>query len=262
MNQKNILELNELGYTIIKNVVDEEFLNTLRSSIDADFKKHKKIQIDNNTDVKANGVAHHILLTNHIFINLLEYLQKKDFFIFLQNNFFKSKFIVHSMSALNNLPNQDNYYPSIVHRDLRFYSGKIPIMLNCLLMIDDFTIENGSTYLLPYSHLDERKVTDEEFFNNAVQATGKKGDILIFNSNVWHAAAPNKTTEDRRGIPIVLSKSTMKQLLDYPRAIGYDKMNNFNSDLQQLLGYHSRVASSLDEWYQPNDKRLYKKEQD
>jgi ectoine hydroxylase-related dioxygenase (phytanoyl-CoA dioxygenase family) len=54
----------------------------------------------------------------------------------------------------------------------------------------------------------------------------------------------------------------MKQLLDYPRAIGYNKMNEFNLELQQLLGYHSRVPSSLDEWYQPEEKRFYKKDQD
>jgi len=262
MNNKNILELNDLGYTIIKNVINETWINNLRDVLDEEFIKHRKIQIESNTQIQARGVAHHILLTNPIFVELVDYLQYNGFFTFLQNNFFKSKCIIHSMSALNNLPNQTNYYPSSVHRDLRFYTGNIPIMVNCLLMIDDFTIENGSTYLLPYSHLNERKVTEDEFFKNAIQAIGKKGDILIFNSNVWHAAAPNKTNEDRRAIPIVVSKSTIKQLLDYPRAIGYEKINNFNDDLQQLLGYHSRVASSLDEWYQPNEKRLYKKEQD
>jgi ectoine hydroxylase-related dioxygenase (phytanoyl-CoA dioxygenase family) len=135
-------------------------------------------------------------------------------------------------------------------------------MLNCLLMVDDFTIENGGTYLLPYSHLEERKPSDEEFFQNAIQAVGKKGDMLIFNANVWHSSAPNTTQGHRRAIPITVSKSFMKQLLDYPRAIGYDKIDDFSFELQQLLGYHSRVPASLDEWYQPENKRFYKKDQD
>jgi len=54
----------------------------------------------------------------------------------------------------------------------------------------------------------------------------------------------------------------MKQLLDYPRAIGYDKMDSFDLELQQLLGYHSRVPASLNEWYQPEINRFYKKDQD
>ena len=129
-------------------------------------------------------------------------------------------------------------------------------------MVDDFTIENGGTYLLPYSHLDEIKPSDEEFFQKAKQAVGKSGDMLIFNANVWHSSAPNITQDHRRSIPITVSKSFMKQLLDYPRAIGYDRIDEFSLELQQLLGYHSRVPASLNEWYQPEDKRFYKKGQD
>ena len=129
-------------------------------------------------------------------------------------------------------------------------------------MLDDFTIENGGTYLLPKSHLEERKPSDEEFFKNAIQAVGIKGDILIFNANVWHASAPNTTQSDRRAIPFTVSKSFMKQLLDYPRALGYNKMDSYSTKLQQFLGYHSRVPASLEEWYQPEDKRFYKKNQD
>lgn len=129
-------------------------------------------------------------------------------------------------------------------------------------MLDDFTIENGGTYLLPKSHLSEHKPSDTEFFNTAIQATGKAGDILIFNANMWHASAPNTTPYGRKAIPITISKPFMKQLLDYPRALGYDKLNTFSIELQELLGYHSRVPASLTEWYQPKENHFYKKNQD
>jgi ectoine hydroxylase-related dioxygenase (phytanoyl-CoA dioxygenase family) len=261
MTQDNFTELNKQGYTIIRNLVDENWLNILREAIDKSFIEHRTTQLNNNNDIKTDGVALHVLLSNPIFINFLEDLQSKGFFNFLSESFFKSNCIINSFSALDNLPNQPNF-SAIVHRDLRFYSGNFPIMLNCLLMVDDFTIENGGTYLLPYSHLEERKPSDEEFFQKAIQAVGQKGDMIIFNANVWHSSAPNITQSHRRAIPITVSRSFMKQLLDYPRAIGYDKMDSFSLELQQLLGYHSRVPASLDEWYQPEDKRFYKKNQD
>jgi ectoine hydroxylase-related dioxygenase (phytanoyl-CoA dioxygenase family) len=261
MKQENIIELKEKGFTVIRNLVQDDWLNLLRNALDNAFIEHRKTQVNNNNNIQTNGVALHVLLSNSIFINFLEHLQKKGFFNFLSESFFNSRCIINSFSGLDNLPNQPNF-SSIVHRDLRFYSGKFPIMLNCLLMVDDFTIENGGTYLLPFSHLDERKPSDEEFFKNAIQSVGKKGDMLVFNSNVWHSSAPNKTQHHRRAIPITVSKSFMKQLLDYPRAIGYDRINDFSLELQQLLGYHSRVPASLDEWYQPEDKRFYKKYQD
>lgn len=261
MTSNQSQELKDYGYTIIRNQINNKWLNLLSAAIDTAFLEHRNIQLSNNNDIKSGGVALHVLLSNPRFIKFLQSLIENGFIQSLQDNFFHSNCILNSFSALNNLPNQPNF-SAIVHRDLRFYSGDFPIMLNCLIMIDDFTIENGGTYLLPKSHLEERKPTDTEFFSNAIQATGKRGDILIFNANVWHSSAPNITQNDRRAIPFTVSKSFMKQLLDYPRAIGYDKMDSFTLELQQLLGYHSRVPASLDEWYQPEDKRFYKKNQD
>jgi ectoine hydroxylase-related dioxygenase (phytanoyl-CoA dioxygenase family) len=261
MTNTEILELKDRGYTILRNKIPLEWLNKLSNAIDKSFIDHRRIQIENNNDIKTEGVALHVMLNDSIFIDFLKYLQNIGFIKDLQENYFESKCILNSFSALDNLPNQPNF-SAIVHRDLRFYSGDFPIMINCLVMVDDFTIENGGTYLLAKSHLEKRKPSDEEFFANADQATGKRGDILIFNANVWHSSAPNKTQDHRRAIPITISKSFMKQLLDYPRAIGYDKIDEFDYDFQQLLGYHSRVPSSLNEWYQPEDKRYYKKNQD
>jgi ectoine hydroxylase-related dioxygenase (phytanoyl-CoA dioxygenase family) len=261
MKTENIIELKEQGYTIIRNLVEENWLDLLKDALDKAFIEHRQTQLTNSNDIQTDGVALHVLLSNPLFIDFLKELQNKEFFTFLSNSFFNSKCIINSFSGLDNLPNQPNF-SAIIHRDLRFYSGDFPIMLNCLLMVDDFTIENGGTYLLPYSHLEERKPSDEEFFKNAIQAVGKKGDMLVFNANVWHSSAPNITQDHRRAIPITVSKSFMKQLLDYPRAIGYDKIDSFDLELQQLLGYHSRVPASLNEWYQPENNRFYKKDQD
>ena len=55
----------------------------------------------------------------------------------------------------------------------------------------------------------------------------------------------------------------MKQLLDYPIALGYELgMYRFSNELQQALGYHSRVPSDLVEWYSQSDIRLYLPNQD
>jgi ectoine hydroxylase-related dioxygenase (phytanoyl-CoA dioxygenase family) len=261
MKKEQSQELKEKGYTILRNQIDEKWLNLLTKEVDKSFVEHRNVQLANGNDINTDGVALHVLLSSPLFVEFLQTLLDNGFIQSLQDSFFHSKCILNSLSALNNLPNQPNF-SAVVHRDLRFYSGDFPIMLNCLLMVDDFTVENGGTYLLTGSHLEERKPTDEEFFSNAIQATGKRGDIIVFNANVWHSSAPNTTQEDRRAIPFTISKSFMKQLLDYPRAIGYDKMDTFTPEMQQLLGYYSRVPASLEEWYQPEDKRYYKKDQD
>ncbi len=178
MTQENFIELNEQGYTIVRNLVDKDWLNLLKKSVDEAFIEHRKTQLNNSNDIKTEGVALHVLLSNPIFIDFLEDLQNKGFFNFLSESFFKSNCIINSFSALDNLPNQPNF-SAIVHRDLRFYSGDFPIMLNCLLMVDDFTIENGGTYLLPYSHLEERKPSDEEPLYT-IEQWREKGGVTTF----------------------------------------------------------------------------------
>lgn len=253
-------ELKQKGYTIIRNLIDEKWIDVLSLEMDKAFLEHRDIQKNNKNEIDSSGVALHVLLSSFVFLEFLQYLLEKEFIQSLSKNFFKSKCILNSFSALNNLSGSN--FSSIIHRDLRFYSGDFPIMINCLIMVDDFTSENGGTYLLSGSHLEERKPSDEEFFNKAHQVTGKRGDILIFNSKVWHCSAPNKTEYNRRALPFTISRSFMKQLLDYPRALGYEKMDLFSDELKQFLGYYSRVPSSLEEWYQPEENRFYKKYQD
>lgn len=254
-------ELNKKGFTIVRNVVSEEWIFFLKKGAEKAFQEHREIQNNNNNDIDVDGVALHAILSDDVFIEFLIHLSKSELFKDIEDEFFKSKFIMNSFSALNNKPNKTNFSGE-VHRDTKFYSGKANLMLNVLVMLDDFTEDNGPTLVLPYSHLFSDKPSDEFFENNCKQVIGKKGDVLLFHGDVWHCSSLNNTQNDRIALPITLTKSSIKQLLDYPRAIGYDRMDSFSVDIQQLLGYHSRVASNLDEWYQPFENRFYKKDQD
>jgi ectoine hydroxylase-related dioxygenase (phytanoyl-CoA dioxygenase family) len=263
IHESHFQNLKQEGYTIVRGYHDiSKDLDILSKEMDKSFINQSELRKQLSHDMKSDGVAFHVLANQEQFLYFFEILVKKGLFRDLKENFFKANCILNSFTALNNVPNEPNF-SSIIHRDLRFYSGEFPVMVNCLLMVDDFTIENGATYLLPKSHLVEEKPTDEYFYKNAIQATGKRGDLIIFDSNVFHASAPNKTDQNRRALPITISRSFMKQLLDYPRALGYELgMYRFSKELQQALGYHSRVPSDLVEWYSQSDSRLYLPNQD
>ena len=198
------------------------------------------------------------LVGNEILFDFLQNLIDLKIIDWIENNYFKQKCILNSFTALSNIPGEDKVFHKKVHRDIRGFSSDVPIMLNMLIMLDDFTPENGATLLLPGSHLKDEAPTDKHFLNNAIQATGRAGDILIWNSNLYHASGSNKTKEVRRGLPITFSLPYYKQLLDYPRAIGYDKYDSFNGAIRRLIGFDARVPETVSEWYSPVDKLLYK----
>ncbi len=81
--------------------------------------------------------------------------------------------------------------------------GDLPIHLTTLWMLSDFSSDNGSTYVVPGSHragnnpggdigYDGTKPVDSE-----IQATGKAGSVLAFDSRVWHSAGQNRSSEPR-----------------------------------------------------------------
>jgi ectoine hydroxylase-related dioxygenase (phytanoyl-CoA dioxygenase family) len=132
------------------------------------------------------------------------------------------------------------------------------MMINMLVMVDDFTLENGATYLLSGSHLKDEKPSERNFYDRAERAIGKAGSILMFDSLLWHAAGINRTSAERRALTLAFTRPFQKQQMDYPRVLGYKAMDSFDEDLKQILGYNSRVPTSLDEWYQPPAKRFYR----
>ena len=176
----------------------------------------------------------------------------------IEEEYFQNRCILNSFTALSNVPDEEKVFHKKVHRDIRGFSRDLPLMLNMLVMLDDFTIENGATLLLPKSHLKNETPSNEYFLKNAIHANGKAGDIIVWNSNLFHASGTNLTKNVRRGLPITFSLPYYKQLLDYPRAIGYDRYDGFNEEFRRLLGYDARVPSSISEWYSPMDKLMYK----
>ena len=208
------------GYTILRNWVNDEWLNKFKERLPKLFKEHSEIRKENNNGIVSDGVAMNVLASDDLFIEFLQVMLDRGLIKDLEDNYFKRDCILNSFTALNNVPSESKMFHKKVHRDISGYSGATPILLNMLIMVHDFTIENGGTLILPKSHLKEEEPSEEYWKENSINMTGKAGDLIIWNSNVYHASGINKTQNDRIAIPITLSVPYYKQLLDYPRAIG------------------------------------------
>lgn len=257
----NKLELKENGFTIFRNFYSLDFIQELSNAIDNSYELCRSIQQKNGISEVTDGTVHHLLASgDSCYFKLLEMLCSSEIFEFLKD-YFNGNFILNTYGGVINLSSKPSYVANI-HRDIRFYSDDFPLMINFLIMLDDFTIENGATYLLKGSHKMPNKPTEDYFYKNSDRAIGKKGDILFFNSNVWHAAGINLTEIKRRAITIAFTKPFMKQQLDYTKLIENNNLNTISEELKQILGYFARTPSNLDEWYQKPENRFYRPGQD
>lgn len=80
--------------------------------------------------------------------------------------------------------------------------------LTTIWMLTDFTMETGGTLVVSGSHRMSNNPTGGfgpgllEPYPTEVNATGKAGDVLVMDSRLWHATAPNTTSVPRAAIVI------------------------------------------------------------
>ena len=242
------------GWVAIPELLSQSQVQHLCSAMDTSYITCREIQTKNKLPL-TDGTVHHLLGQDSVFLDFFE----NDLILDYIDNFFSGKSIINSYGGVINLPSKNSYVHE-VHRDIRSFSQE-NVMLNMLIMLDDFTLENGATWFLTSSHKNPNKPSDEEFFGKASRAIGTSGTVVFFNSNLWHAAGTNNSSVVRRALTLNFTKPFMKQQFDYPRTIGYEVCNSLSPRLKQLVGFYSRVPSNLNEWYQLPENRFYRSDQ-
>ena len=248
--------LTDRGWAMLPSAVPEALVHRLRGELDRVCAEQRVIQVRNGVDAGADGTAHHLPCAGAVFLELLEHFVTLAPF----DRYFEGPYILNTYGGVLNLPNGGSYVGR-VHRDQRTHSGGFRLMAQALVMLDAFTEHNGATFLLTGSHRLGDKPSDDRFFREADRATGAAGSIVLFDSNLWHAAGVNRSDAPRRALTLAVTRPFIKQQLDYPRALGYERAESLSPALRQLLGYNARVPVTLDEWYQPLERRLYQRDQ-
>ncbi|NDF12336.1 MAG: phytanoyl-CoA dioxygenase [Proteobacteria bacterium] len=247
-------EMQVKGWVIFPALFDKTFVARMLADMDKAYENCRRIQVKNGVDKETEGTLHHLVGQGDTF---MEYIDKLEPLMPYMESYFQGKFILNSFGGNINAPRRKSY-ASNIHRDIRSFSGDMPLLLNTLFMLDDFTKDNGATWMLSGSHKKGEKPTEDYFWKNGEQAIGSAGSVLMFNSNVWHAAGENVTDKVRRSVTPMFCKPFMKQGFDYPRAVGYKEGEKLPEHVRQILGYNARVPATLDEWYQPPEKRMYR----
>ena len=116
-----------------------------------------------------------------------------------------------SLAANTVLPGMKGQHP---HLDYPYYRHLWPDTEDCMnlppthllalqivTLLTDFKPENGSTAIVPSSHINpQHPDSPEEFFSKAIQLTAKAGDVIMFAGPIQHCAMANNTSEVRCGI--------------------------------------------------------------
>ncbi|WP_417625194.1 phytanoyl-CoA dioxygenase family protein [Paremcibacter congregatus] len=142
-----------------------------------------------------------------------------------------------------------------LHRDdelFPFPKSTAEFMVNAMWAIDDFTEMNGATVIWPGSH--RQGLAQSNPAEETIQATMKRGSVLIWLGSLQHGGGANNSLFPRTGVAISYCLGWLRQAenqyLAYPPHIAKE----FNAELQDLIGY--KVHRPNLGWYEGQEPSI------
>jgi ectoine hydroxylase-related dioxygenase (phytanoyl-CoA dioxygenase family) len=161
-----------------------------------------------------------------------------------------SEFVLIMQNGIINRPDRENYLAKW-HRDLSYqhWTSSKPLAINALLCIDDFTVENGATFVLPGTHHVTAFPPDRFVQKFEKQIEAPAGSFLVLDAMLFHRGGINRSANVRRAINHVLGLPFMAQQIDIPSALASTGARMPEADaVKKYLGYRWSPAPDVTAW--------------
>jgi len=126
-----------------------------------------------------------------------------------------------------------------LHRDDGVYPLPQPhadVVVNTMWALEDFTVANGATRLVPGSHrwIDRRP----DAATPTVAAEMPAGSMMVYVGSIWHGGGANTTERPRLGVILEYVSSWLRPQENHILAVPREIARTLPERLQELLGYN------------------------
>ena len=232
-------QLDEYGYVVLEGVLTTAQVSTLRERSVERVKRERELGAQLYLDNRSQRVWN-LVNKGKIFANMIQHPAELEFQEYLLGkNCTLSSFTVNLIGAGS--PSSE------LHIDYPLSSLPTPhpsfaLCANSIYLLDDFSLENGATHLVPGSHKRCYGPSSGEVYDDIIQVTGKKGDIIIVHGHIWHGSGENRTDQDRVALLGFFCRSFMKPQQDHLRLIAPEIIEGASGTLKRLLGVDSQPS--------------------
>jgi len=155
-------------------------------------------------------------------------------------------FVLNQQNLITN-PSKQNYSQSAWHRDLPYqhFTSSSPLAVNAIYCVDDFTSENGASYVIPGSHLHSEFPSDEFVSDSGVQLAAKAGSYIVVDCMAFHRGGYNRTTLPRRAINHVFNIPYFKQQIAVDKNIDTSLLSD---TAKSVLGIGASEPRTVEEY--------------
>jgi len=163
----------------------------------------------------------------------------------------QGKFYLNQQNGVINPPHEE-YNQGKWHRDLPYqhFVSSTPLAINALFCVDDFTINNGSTLVLPSTHKNEAFPSASFVRANSLQITAKAGSFIVLDCMLYHKGGMNLTSHCRRAVNHLYTIPFIKQQVSLIRQM---KLRDLTAEEMQLFGFDYLEYASISEFLSRHD---------
>jgi len=252
-HQKN-LEI--YGYTHISDFLAPDVIHRAKELVNQNHSVVENVEaVGRPTRDKADQIVYQLHNIDKLFTDLLvdpvvkSLLIKKlndPFYRFLPPdvpNYILSYYNARSSGLALDL-HIDSYVPN---------PGEYTWSMQVVFVLDNMSEENGCTVVVPGSHRSGH-YTDREL-GNLRPLEAKAGDLLIWDSRLWHGTTENKSGASRWVLIATMTQWWIKQSMDITRSLPEKIYQELSDEQKALLGFCS--TPPIDEKVRVNTKCGY-----
>jgi ectoine hydroxylase-related dioxygenase (phytanoyl-CoA dioxygenase family) len=229
----HIAAISQNGYTILVDAIDEELLERIRTELDrlewvrpggdiapapfSGYVTRRWFDLLNDDDVWQQVAVHPWVLP-------------------IMTGVLGDGFLLSTMGTAVIGP-AEKAQP--IHVDDGVYGFPRPhpdLVCNTMWAVEDFTVENGATRVVPGSNNLECDPDFRESYKT-VPLTMKAGSIAFVVGSCYHGAGANQTDRDRVGLTINYCNGAMRQQENLMLGVHPERVMTFPAALQDILGF-------------------------
>ena len=118
-------------------------------------------------------------------------------------------------------------------------SGSETMMMQAAFVLEPFRVESGCTWVAPKTHRSGEYAYQSINPSDLLPIEGNPGDVLLWDSRIWHSGGFNETGKTRWAIIATLSRWWVKPSFDMPRGLPEHIYQALNNEQKALIGYCS-----------------------
>lgn len=228
----HVARIDRDGFTIVEAAFDDALLTELNNALVEIEAKHEIGYRDTAFEGTKTVRIYNLLAYHHAF----EKIPVSRSVLPIVERVLDDQLQLSSLSAICLGPGQQ---AQPIHADTNMIPlprPHIPITVNSMWALSDFTEANGATRIVPGSHhLDNNPDYDQVYDTECAEMAA--GSVLIWNSALWHGGGENRTNERRNGIASYYCAGWIRQQENQQLGIPMEQLKGFDRRLQELCGF-------------------------